>query len=128
MDLTKIGTFFNTFLLLVAVIGGLYGGYIWVQNQGKEEAKQEQLMFPSPEMRHRTVIHVEDTEEIIVELKDLLRAETKDKKAATESRAKRDSIQREYLDLVRRNAVTTHQNKQATDSILKLWEKYNNEN
>ena len=135
MDTTKIGTFFNTFLLLVAVIGGIYGGYTWVQNQGKEEAVKEELMFPDPETKHRTIIHVTDTEEVIVELKELLRAETKNKEAAVKSRNKRDSIQLEYLkvaeknsDMIQRNAVSAQQSKQSTDSILKLWDKYNEGN
>lgn len=128
MDTTKIGTFFNTFLLLVAVIGGLYGGYTWIQQQGKEEAIQEQLMFPDTETRHRTIIHVTDTEEVIDELKKLLKAEAVNNESAIESRRKRDSIQKEYLDLARRNAVSAHQNKQATDSILKLWGNYNEGN
>lgn len=128
MDFTKIGTLFNSFLLLVAVIGGLYGGYTWVAEQGKKEAVEQQLMFPDQETRHRTIIHVTDTEEVIDELKDLLKAETENANSAKSSRKKRDSIQEEYLDLARRNAVSAHQNKQATDSILKLWGKYNQEN
>lgn len=125
LDLTKIGTLFNTFLLAIAVIGGAYGGYTWVQNKGKEEAIQQELMFPDIETKHRIIIHVTDTEEVIDELKDLLKSETKDKESAIKSRARRDSIQLEYLDLARRNAVSAHQNKQATDSILKLWGEYN---
>jgi len=115
-------------MIIFGLIGGAYAGYIWVQDKGRDEAVKEELMFPDSETKHRTIIHVKDTEEVIDELKDLLDSKTDDNKSRIKSRAKRDSIQLEYLDLAKRNAVTTHQNKQATDSILKLWEKYNAEN
>lgn len=125
IDFTKISAVGSFLLMIFAVVGGGYGGYTWLKTKGAEEAQQLELMFPSPEVKHRTIIHVTDTEEVIDELKSLLKAEKENAEAAKKSRSKRDSIQEAYLDLARRNAVDAHQNKQGIDSVLKLWEAYN---
>ena len=125
IDFAKITPIANFFLLLAAVVGGVYGAYSYVKDSGAKEAAEIELMFPDAETKHRTIIHVKDTEEVIDELKSVLKAEKENKESAVKSRAIRDSIQKEYLELARRNAVSAHQNKQGIDSVLKLWKEYN---
>ena len=103
---------------LVLILGALAtGGYYWAQQESKQ--------FDTVEQKARTVIHTEDAEEVIFELKEARRADKMNAQDAIRSRRERDSLLKRAIELAERNAVSSYQNKKATDSIIKLWKNYN---
>jgi len=96
----------------------LIGVIIWV-------VQGEALKFDDERQKYETVIHSENAEEIIEEIRETFKSEKKNSDAAIQSRAERDSILKVALDIAKRNAVTVYEMKKNVDSINAYWIEYN---
>ncbi len=125
IDLTKLGTLANTFLLMVTVIGGGYGGYVWIQNNGMKTQDIEQRIFENPKQKFEVTQH---TEEFDKTQKEIYKRERHLDSVVTifnTGLITLDTIIKVINDRERRNAITNYQSKKNTDSILSLWKGYN---
>jgi hypothetical protein len=109
-----IAGWINTMLLLIA-FGGIF--YKW--------GTIEQLMFDSMRQKYEVTDHVEVADTILKHVDDAIQAKTNNELHAMKSRSSRDSIMKVQADISIRNAIQIEKVNNKTDSLLKLWDEYN---
>ena len=125
METKNILSHIKDILIIISLIGAVYGGYKWVSDQGKEKAEMEMRVHRDPQTVIKAEQHLENVDEdykmrmeFQIHVDEVFHELTETAKQLKEQR-RQDSIIRV------RDAITNYQTKQNVDTLLKFWRSYN---